>query len=201
MVTEHSSESERVDHFFRLMSSKRFLKMQGIGNEVPFFICPYLPEQENEMRKLVNQLTTRLQSNGITVVRVDLYDLVIGLLKDRGELVTIIENEQEIPKSDLLEMLQNICDPEHYLIPAIVEKLEMQDVDLLFITGVGEVFPYIRSHIVLSNLQSQVKDKPTILFFPGGYSQSKDGGSSLTLFNRMQDNKYYRAFNIYTSEI
>ena len=201
MVTEHSSESERVDHLFHLISSPRFLKMQGIGNEVPFFICPYLPEQENEMRRLINQLVNRLQTSGIAVIRVNLYDLVIDLLKQRGELDTILENEAEISKSDLLEMLQNICDPEHYLVPEIVRQIEGKDVDVLFITGVGEVFPYIRSHIVLSNLQSKVKNIPTVLFFPGGYSQSKDGGSSLTLFNRLQDNKYYRAFNIYTSEI
>jgi hypothetical protein len=201
MVTEHSSESERVDHLYRLISSPRFLKIQGIGNEVPFFICPYLPEQENEMRRLVNQLVNRLQTGGISILRVSLYDLVIDLLKQRGELDTILESETEISKSDLLEMLQNVCDPEHYLVPEIMKKIEGKELDVLFITGVGEVFPYIRSHIVLSNMQSKVKNIPTVLFFPGDYSQSKDGGSSLTLFNRMQDNKYYRAFNIYTSEI
>jgi len=201
VVTEHSSESERVEHLFRLISSSRFLKMQGIGNEVPFFICPYLPDQENEMRKLINQLVNRLQASGITPLRVNLFDLVIDLLKKRGDLDPILENEGNIPKSDLMDMLQNICDPEHYLIPEILKRIEGKELDVLFITGVGEVFPYIRSHIVLSNLQSKVKDIPTVLFFPGGYSQSKDGGSSLTLFNRMQDNRYYRAFNIYTSEI
>ncbi len=201
MVNEHSSVSERVDHLFRLISSPRFLKMQGIGNEVPFFICPYLPEQENEMRRLINQLVNRLQSNGITILQANLYDLTIDLLKKRGEFETILENESEIAKTDLLEMLQNVCDPERYLVPEIVRKIEGKEVDVLFITGAGEVFPYIRSHIVLSNLQSKVKNIPTVLFFPGGYSQTKDGGSSLTLFNRLQDNKYYRAFNIYTSEI
>ena len=32
------------------------------------------------------------------------------------------------------------------------------DFDVMFITGVGEVFPYIRSHNVLNNLQSTAKD-------------------------------------------
>ena len=71
--------------------------------------------------------------------------------------------------------------------------------DLMFISGVGEVFPYIRSHNILNNLQSTAKDKPTVMFFPGEYTQCKLDGSSLDLFGRLRDDKYYRAFNIYHS--
>ena len=63
--------------------------------------------------------------------------------------------------------------------------------------GVGEVFPYIRSHTVLNNLQSTAKEKPTIMFFPGEYRQSAEKGSSLNLFGKLLDDNYYRAFNIY----
>jgi hypothetical protein len=73
--------------------------------------------------------------------------------------------------------------------------------DVMFITGVGEVFPYIRSHNVLNNLQSAAKDKPTVMFFPGKYTHSLEGGASLDLFNIHQNDKYYRAFNIYHYEI
>ena len=67
----------------------------------------------------------------------------------------------------------------------------------MFITGVGEVFPYIRSHNVLNNLQSTAKDRPTVMFFPGEYTQSLETGASLDLFGRLHDDKYYRAFNIF----
>jgi hypothetical protein len=40
------------------------------------------------------------------------------------------------------------------------------DFVVLFLSGVNEVFPYIQSHNVLSNLQSTAKEKPTIMFFP-----------------------------------
>ena len=36
------------------------------------------------------------------------------------------------------------------------EKLADGDFDIFFLTGIGEVFPYIRSHNVLNNLQSVV---------------------------------------------
>jgi hypothetical protein len=67
---------------------------------------------------------------------------------------------------------------------------------MLFIKGVGKVFPFIRSHIVLNNLQSAVKNIPTLMFFPGEYS-----GKSLKLFNLLEDDNYYRANNIFSQKI
>ena len=71
----------------------------------------------------------------------------------------------------------------------------------MFITGVGEVFPYIRSHTVLNNLQSTAKDQPTVMFFPGEYKHSLEEGASLDLFGILHDDKYYRAFNIFDYQI
>ena len=79
--------------------------------------------------------------------------------------------------------------------------MERTNFDVMFISGAGEVFPYIRTDNVLNNLQSTAKDKPTVLFFPGRYTHSLEGGASLDLFGRLHDDKYYRAFNIYHCEI
>ena len=75
-----------------------------------------------------------------------------------------------------------------------------EDYDVLFLCGIGEVFPYIRSHNVLNNLQSTAKDKPTVLFFPGEYRHSLAQGASLELFGLLHDDKYYRAFNIFETQ-
>ena len=40
---------ERLQHLFSVVSGQRFLNKQGLGNEVPFFICPYRPEEAVEM--------------------------------------------------------------------------------------------------------------------------------------------------------
>ena len=62
------------------------------------------------------------------------------------------------------------------------------------------MFPYIRSHNVLNNLQSVACEKPTVMFFPGVYTHSQESGASLDLFGRLRDDKYYRAFNIFCCE-
>lgn len=196
-VTADSPISEIYEHLLKTISSQRFLKMQGLGNEIPFFICPFKPERLEEIDKLYGQLINKLKQKGVQVLRIDLYDLAVEILKKRGIWDRVLETETTISKSELKDLLQGVLDPEHHLIPEIAKKMQKDDFDVMFITGVGEVFPYIRSHTVLNNLQSTAKDKPTIMFFPGEYSQSAEKGSSLKLFGMLLDDNYYRAFDIY----
>jgi hypothetical protein len=191
------SMQERFHHLFSIISSQRFLKKQGLGNEVPFFICPYRPEEAVEMERLRRQLSNRLTLAGVRVLEINLYDLSIDIIKERGIWEQILEMEQTIAKEELKELLQGVLDPETHLIPAIGAQLSGTDFDVLLLSGVGEVFPYIRSHNVLNNLQSTAKDKPTVMFFPGSYTHSLASGASLDLFGRLRDDKYYRAFNIF----
>jgi hypothetical protein len=128
---------------------------------------------------------------------VNLYDLSIDLLQKRGIWNRILEIEETVSKARLKELLQGVLDPETHLVPAIASRMEEKSFDVMFITGVGEVFPYIRSHNVLNNLQSTAKEQPTVMFFPGTYEQSLESGASLDLFGRLHDDKYNRAFNIY----
>ena len=202
-MTTHSDVmpmQDRFQHLFSVISSKRFLNKQGLGNEVPFFICPFKPEESVEMGRLQRQLVNRLEQAGIRILQINLYDLSIEILKERGIWEQILEMENSVSKEQLKELLQGVLDPEAHLVPAIAAKLVSTDFDVLFLSGVGEVFPYIRSHNVLNNLQSTAKEKPTVMFFPGAYTHSLESGASLNLFGRLHDDKYYRAFNIYHCE-
>ena len=81
--------------------------------------------------------------------------------------------------------MENLTDAETKLAPAIAAKMEQADFDVMFISGVGEVFPFVRSHTVLNNLQRFAKAQPTVMFFPGDYSHSLKDGASLDLFVRL----------------
>ena len=198
---EYKPMLERFQHLLSLISSERFLKRQGLGNEVPFFICPFKPEEAIEMSRIEKQLINRLDQNGIRVLEINLYDTSVELLRRRGIWDQMLEMEGSVSKDELKELLQGVLDPETHLIPEIADRMHQVEFDVMFITGVGEVFPYIRSHNVLNNLQSTAKDKPTVMFFPGAYTHSLENGASLDLFGRLHDDKYYRAFNIYHCDI
>lgn len=188
----------RFQHLLKLISSERFLKMQGLGNEVPFFICPFPPQDSVGMEQMAGQLANRLAQNGVHVLEINLYDLCIELLTERGIWEQVLEAEPAVSKAEFMELLQGVLDVELHLVPAIAAKMARADeFAVLFLTGIGEIFPYIRSHNVLNNLHSTAKARPTVMFFPGRYTQSLEQGASLELFDVLHDDKYYRAFNVY----
>jgi hypothetical protein len=191
---------DRFQHLLSVVSGQRFLNKQGLGNEVPFFICPYRPEEAVEMERLQRQLVNRLEQSGIHILNLNLYDLSVDILQERGIWDQVLEVEPTVSKEEFKELLQGVLDPENHLVPVIAQKILGSEFDVLFLSGVGEVFPYIRSHNVLNNLQSTAKDKPTVMFFPGTYTHSLETGASLDLFGRLHDDKYYRAFNIFHYE-
>ncbi|MBL4542465.1 MAG: DUF1788 domain-containing protein [Rhodobacteraceae bacterium] len=196
-----TSRKERAEHLFKVVTSQRFLTKQGLGNEVPFFICPYPAEEGLSMVEDRLDLVTRITHAGIAVLDLSLYDLSLSILEERGILEQILEIESDTDKGEIRELLQSVLDPKANLIPKIGDAIEATPHDVIFLSGVGEVYPYIRSHNVLNNLQSTAKDKPTVLFFPGSYTHALATGASLDLFGRLHDDKYYRAFNILNYEV
>lgn len=193
--------ARQEEHLFAVLAGRRFRNMEGLSNEVPFFIYPYPPECALEVAKAKKRIKTRLATEiGIEVREVNLYDLSVEILKERGDWEEVLEVEPTVDKAEFAETLRSMLNPEKHLAPAIAAKIADGGFDILFITGIGEVFPYIRSHNVLNNLQSVVTGKPMLMFFPGRYEQSDTLGSSLVLFGQMKDDQYYRAKNILEQE-
>lgn len=199
-MTTPSTLVEQEEHLFNVLSGRRFLAMEGLGNEVPFFIYPYGPELALDVAQVKKRVKNRLGNVGVTVREVNLYDLTIDILKERGVWERVLAMEPSQDKGDFREMLQGMLDPQLHIAPAIKAAIEDDAFDIVFLAGIGEVFPYIRSHNVLNNLQSVITGKPMLMFFPGRYEQSATLGSSLVLFGRLKDDQYYRAKNILEQE-
>ena len=200
-MSDVMTPKERSEHLFRVVTSERFLTKQGLGNEVPFFISPYPAQEGLSMVEDRKALVTRIEHAGVKVLDLSLYDLAFDILRDRGILDEILDIEAETDKGEIKELLQSVLDPQAHLIPRIGDAIAATPHDVIFLSGVGEVYPYIRSHNVLNNLQSTAKDRPTVLFFPGSYTHALATGASLDLFGRLHDDKYYRAFNILNYEV
>jgi hypothetical protein len=199
-MTRFATLAEQEEHLFNVLSGRRFLAMEGLGNEVPFFIYPYPPEIALEVAQVKKRVKNRLGNAGVTVREVNLYDITVEILQERGVWDRLLAMEPDQDKDDFREILQGMLDPQLHIAPAIRAKIGDGGFDILFLTGIGEVFPYIRSHNVLNNLQSVVTGKPMLMYFPGRYEQSDTLGSSLVLFGRLKDDQYYRAKNILEQE-
>ena len=62
--------------------------------------------------------------------------------------------------------------------------------DVILITGVGEAFPFIRVHALLEAMQPYFSDVPVLVMYQGTFD-----GHNVILFNKLEPNPYYRAFN------
>lgn len=181
----------KFTHLFKVISNSDFLQMKKLGGEIPFFIAEFDPKQQIEVDQAVRRLKNKLDTHGIPVLELNLYDIALELLSDELGEGEIFELENSMDKTEFKEALQSVLDVNDVVVPKIKDMIEKSGAKVYFLTGIGMVFPFIRSHNILNNLQNVAKKAPTVAFFPGNYN-----GFSLELFGLMKDDNYYRAFNI-----
>lgn len=183
--------ANKFSHLFDVISSERFLSKESLGGEIPFFIAAYDSKQELEVNASTKRLVKKLGTSGVNVLEINLYDLVCEILEEKGGMDRMFQVEKSKSKAKFLRALQSSLNIHQVLMPKIDEKIKAAEAKVYFLTGIGLVFPYIRSHNILNNLQNIAKEAPTVAFFPGEYN-----GHTLNLFGLLKDDNYYRAFNI-----
>lgn len=182
---------ERLDLIIPKIGEAGFLDGRGLGNEVSFYIFDYNPKDELLVRdytKLIRREFDKANSN-IKIIEFDLYNLLLELSKEMDIFEGIFEMEASEGKDALYDALVEFCEDPSIFMEKIKEESDSHD--LIFITGVGKVFPFLRSHTLLNNLMEKIHGKPLIMFYPGEYDEL-----SLKLFGKLDDNNYYRAFRL-----
>jgi len=179
------------ENILKICSSQGFLKMESLGGEIPFWIAPYQIEHQELVDNEIENLLHKLSQNGQNPLVIDLFELMCYIVKTHIGLETMFGIQEKKKPEKFMRALKSVVDIQDAFVPEISKKLQEAEYDMLLIKGVGSVYPVIRSHAILNNLQSTVTEIPTLMFFPGEYS-----GQSLNLFGRLKDDNYYRAFNI-----
>lgn len=59
------------------------------------------------------------------------------------------------------------------------------------LSGLGNAWPLVRGHELLSALQDVMGSTPLVLFYPGEYN-----GQDLQMFGKIESRNYYRAFKL-----
>jgi hypothetical protein len=165
--------------------------MEALGGEIPFFISAFEPTQQLQVDKAIKGLKNKLENHGITVLELNLYDISMEVINRELPDGEVFEIEKEMDKDEFKQALQSILDINEVFIPELKKRIDASNAGVYFLTGIGMVFPFIRSHTILNNLQNVAKKAPTVAFFPGTYN-----GQTLDLFGLLKDDNYYRAFNI-----
>ena len=184
------------DHLRSIITGPRVLGGDTPGNDVPFFLCPYDPEGEAAMQRLIADLAAEIGTAGTRVLTLDLYRIAVDLLQRTGRWDRLLSREARDDKVRFLALLQSTLNEEEVLVPEIRDLVDRTPHDLIFLTGFAPAFPMIRSYTILSRLQTVLKVAPTVIFFPGRYTQDGDTGFSLKMLGRLRERNYYRAHNI-----
>lgn len=195
------TSAEIFERILPVLQNQHLLDLSLSGIEVPFYICPYDAASQVEMDKMVKMLIAQLDSSGIPVLEINLFELLLDCMQQNDDLEWEVEHEPERSKKEMLIELQGILDVETEIVPAIRKRREAFPHRLLFLTGIGACYPVLRAHVLLNNLFTVVTDVPLVLFFPGEYCQVPGSGATLELFGRFRGDGYYRAFNLLETHV
>lgn len=183
---------ERLDQIEIVINQKEFRENKGLGNEVGYYVFDYPESEELRVREYIRYLEEKNNPavTGYELKVFDIYDLMIDLIEKEGLLEACIQMEEQ---EGLDYLINSVCSlmkmdqNDNYFVTYIDEHTPEEAV--VFIVGVGKIFPFVRSHGILNKMHTIFDRVPVVLFYPGKYD-----GRTLMLFSEFKDDNYYRAF-------
>ena len=168
------------------------LSGSGLGNEIGFYVFDYSAEDELRVREHIQFLLDHLPKSkpGLRVKHVNLFDLVIDHLKSRNLLDRAIQMQRTQGDKTVFKALRAPLH-ESRLAQVFADAAQPSQHDLVLVSGVGSVWPLLRSHALLNNLHPVMGNTPLVMFYPGKYDQL-----TVQLFGIVESRNYYRAFKL-----
>ncbi len=197
--------TDRLNKILPRLVADDFLGGSGIGNEIAFYVFDYPPEHELRVREHIRSLLDSISKKwpNLRVKHVNLFDFVLDHLKARKYLDKALEMQKAKGDEAVKKALAGPLHPEK-LAPLFAEVARPDEHDLVLVSGVGSVYPLMRTSSLLSNLQRVMGGTPLVLFYPGRYDQM-----TLKLFGKLglsasfegagktrKSEHYYRAFRL-----
>lgn len=183
-----SNLMERLDNLRTLIQKTEFLEGKGLSNEVNIRIFCYDPKDEMAVRHFTEKLMTD-QTLDCHLIEYNLYKVFLSICDDKRITDRVAQQEEKKGAQFALDQLKRIATNTAFIRKMLYQPHESGDV--ILVTGVGEVFPFIRVHALLDAMQPHFTDVPVLVMYPGQFD-----GRNLRLFDKLTPNPYYRAFNV-----
>ncbi len=174
-----------------------FLQSENIGNVIPFYIIPYQPKEKSTVSQGVGMVTRRLKEVNIKVLRLDLFTICIDLLKEQDLFESVIELEKEEEPAYFLDAFDSALNDD-VIAGYIQNKIRQENPAVVFVHGIGKIYPFKRIHPLITNMHAKTEGKPIVFFYPGVYD-----GNAFKLFGLDDGNggdllksNYYQAYNL-----
>lgn len=183
---------ERLNKVAQRISSPELRGSKGLGNEIAFYIFDYDPEEELAVREHLRFLLDALpkQHPGLRLAHANLFEVIVAYLKERNLLDRAVQLQRDKGNDALKNALKGPLHEEK-VAQALVKTFSPEEHDVFLLSGVGTAWPFVRIHTLLNALQPVMDGKPLVVFYPGKYD-----GQGVSLFGRVGDGNYYRAFQL-----
>lgn len=180
---------QKLDQIKGRISDPSFLANQGLSNDVGIHVFCYDPKEEMTIQEYIHWLKKEANPP-YRILEYDLYEIFLTLLEEKRILTSIEGIEDRKGSAYLLGQLQKIATPDAFL-KRMEYSPHVRGQDVLFLTGIGKVHPFMRAHRILDSMQHLFADIPIVMFYPGTFD-----GQTLSLFGAFEEGHYYRAFNL-----
>ena len=191
---------ERLDKIKNIIEADSFFNQSSLGGELNFHIFDYNPEDELTVRGYIKDFIKSYshQNSKIKPIEFDLFEMLLELLTDKKAgtktyLDLSVETEEKQGTDRLNNALKGIININEFI---NMIKTELNDHNLVILSGVGKAWPLIRVHTILNNLHSVLDKIPVIIFYPGRYDQKELRLFKGIIFDGLKDDNYYRAFKL-----
>lgn len=183
---------ERLNKIPEKILSHDFLHGKGVGGDLNFWVFEYAAEDELQVREYLEFLNGMLakKHDKLKIANINLLQYLVDYLNERGFIDKAITMQQKKGDEGLMKALAGPLHMDKFA-PYVVDKSQASECDMVFISGVGSVWPLLRAHHLLNSLHSSLGHKPLVMFYPGHYS-----GQTMSLFGKITSKNYYRAFKL-----
>jgi hypothetical protein len=178
----------RLDAIYDKLTDVAFIESRSLSGEIGFYIFDYVPEAEKLVQEQIEIITNRLDKHKYSYIHIDLFDILIEMLKGEDILEDAFEMQKQEGNEALKEALEGTISQE-YVAEFINNKYDFSEKKFVIITGIGSCWPLIRGHNILNALHAPLSKIPVLMFYPGVYT-----GLDLHPFGIIESSNYYRAF-------
>ncbi|MEH7308808.1 BREX protein BrxB domain-containing protein, partial [Neobacillus drentensis] len=123
----------------------------------------------------------------LNIKEINLFEFLLSFFKDELEELKELSEEEGI--DGLIDAIETILDEQQTVVESFIAQTE--EAEIIFITGVGSAYPYIRSSQLLKMLSVNAYRKPIVLFYPGQFT-----GLRLKMFGILDNEDDYQLSRI-----
>ena len=181
----------RLSQIQSRINEDRFLKNNGSGNEIGFWIFDYPAQCELQVREHLKYLLRHLEKDH-KFACLNVFQIIIDMLNERGLFERVCQQEVKVGTETLKKQLAGPLNQKK-IADFIAKKVDLAAQDFVILTGMGNAWPLVRGHELMSALQDVMGFTPLLMFYPGTYS-----GYNLSPLTDTGSQNYYCL--LYTSD-